>query len=249
MKKNIAIKIEDLTVSYTDKPALWDVDLEIMKGSLCAIIGPNGAGKSTLVKSIIGLLKPLAGTIKINEQKFLPKSNTLGYVPQRQSINWDFPINVLDVVLMGLYRKIGWCRWIGKQNKKLAMEALEMVGMHESYKTQISELSGGQQQRVFVARALVQDPDIFLMDEPFQGVDTTTENTIVEILKSLKKKGKTTLVVHHDLHSITKNFDDVVMLNVRLIAAGKVKNVFTERNLKLAYGGKISYLTPVILKQ
>ena len=150
---------------------------------------------------------------------------------------------------MGLYRKIGWCRWIGKQNKKLAMEALEMVGMHESYKTQISELSGGQQQRVFVARALVQDPDIFLMDEPFQGVDTTTENTIVEILKSLKKKGKTTLVVHHDLHSITKNFDDVVMLNVRLIAAGKVKNVFTERNLKLAYGGKISYLTPVILKQ
>ena len=220
-----------------------------MKGSLCAIIGPNGAGKSTLVKSIIGLLKPLAGTIKINEQNFSAKSNTLGYVPQRQSINWDFPINVLDVVLMGLYRKIGWCRWIGKQNKKLAMEALEMVGMHESYKTQISELSGGQQQRVFVARALVQDPDIFLMDEPFQGVDTTTENTIVEILKSLKKKGKTTLVVHHDLHSITKNFDDVVMLNVRLIAAGKVKNVFTERNLKLAYGGKISYLTPVILKQ
>ena len=248
MQKKIAIKIEDLTVSYADKPALWDIDLDIMQGSLCAIIGPNGAGKSTLIKSIIGLLKPLAGTVQI-QQNFKTAANILGYVPQRQSINWDFPINVLDVVLMGLYRKIGWCRWINKESKKLAMEALEMVEMHESYKTQISELSGGQQQRVFVARALVQDPDIFLMDEPFQGVDTTTENTIVEILKSLKKKGKTTLVVHHDLHSITKNFDDVVMLNVRLIAAGKVKNVFTERNLKLAYGGKISYLTPVILKQ
>ena len=183
MQKKIAIKIEDLTVSYADKPALWDIDLDIMQGSLCAIIGPNGAGKSTLIKSIIGLLKPLAGTVQI-QQNFKTAANILGYVPQRQSINWDFPINVLDVVLMGLYRKIGWCRWINKESKKLAMEALEMVEMHESYKTQISELSGGQQQRVFVARALVQDPDIFLMDEPFQGVDTTTENTIVEILKS-----------------------------------------------------------------
>ncbi len=248
MKNNIAIEIEDLTVSYADKPALWDVDLEVIQGSLCAIIGPNGAGKSTLIKAIIGLLKPLAGKIQIHKQNFKTPQNTIGYVPQRQSINWDFPINVLDVVLMGLYRKIGWCRWIDKQNKKLAMESLETVGMHESYKTQISDLSGGQQQRVFLARALVQDPNIFLMDEPFQGVDTTTENTIIKILRSLKKKGKTTLVVHHDLHSITKNFDDVIMLNVRLIAAGKVKKVFTEKNLKLAYGGKISYLTPVILK-
>ncbi len=249
MQKKIAIKIEDLTVSYTDKPALWDVDLAIMQGSLCAIIGPNGAGKSTLIKSILGLIKPLAGTVQMHKQNLEGETTNIGYVPQRQTINWDFPINVLDVVVMGLYRKIGWCRWIGKQNKKLAMEALEMVDMHENYKTQISELSGGQQQRVFVARALVQDPNIFLMDEPFQGVDTTTENTIIKILKDLKKRGKTTLVVHHDLHSITSNFDDVVMLNVRLIAAGKVKKVFTERNLKLAYGGKISYLTPVILKQ
>ena len=245
--KNNAIKIEDLTVYYSDKPALWDLDLNVEKGSLCAIVGPNGAGKSTLAKTIIGLLKPLAGTVTIFNENITKQKASIGYVPQRHSVNWDFPITVLDVVLMGIYKKIGWCRWVSKKDKKLALQALESVKMHEKYKTQISDLSGGQQQRVFIARALAQDPDIFLMDEPFQGVDTTTESTIFEILKSLKDKGKTTLVVHHDLHTISKNFDDVVMLNVRLIAAGKVSQVFTEQNLRLAYGGKISYLTPIIL--
>lgn len=243
-----AIKINDLTVSYSDKPALWDIDLDIKKGSLCAVIGPNGAGKSTLIKAIVGLLKPLAGKIKIFDEDYRLQNN-LGYVPQKQSVNWDFPITVLDVVLMGLYRKIGWCRWINKENKKLAMQALEMVEMHESYKIQISDLSGGQQQRVFLARSLVQNPSIFLMDEPFQGVDTTTEKNIFEILQTLKSEGKTTLVVHHDLHTINKNFDYVVMLNVRLITAGKVPEVFNKKNLKLAYGGKISYLTPVLLNK
>ena len=239
-----AIQIEDLTVAYGDKPALWDVDLSIDRGSLSAVVGPNGAGKSTLIKAIAGLLKPLAGSIKIYHQT--SKRVNLGYVPQKQAINWDFPIDVLDVVLMGLYRKIGWCRWVGKADKKLALQALEMVDMHEMYKSQIADLSGGQQQRVFLARALVQQPEIFLMDEPFQGVDTTTENTIFQILQDLKKDNKTIIVVHHDLHSIVKNFDSLVMLNVRLIASGKVSQVFNEQNLKLAYGGKISYLTPVL---
>ena len=159
------IQVEDLTVSYGEKPALWDVDVDIEKSTLTAIIGPNGAGKSTLIKAIAGLLKPLAGVITIKDTT--PAG--LGYVPQRQNINWNFPIEVLDVVLMGLYRKIGWCRWISKKDRQLALQALEMVEMHESYKTQISDLSGGQQQRVFLARALVQQPQIFLMDEPFQG--------------------------------------------------------------------------------
>lgn len=238
------IQIEDLTVSYGDKPVLWDIDVDIEKGALTAVVGPNGAGKSTLLKVIAGLLKPLAGSLKITSGKL----TNLGYVPQRQNINWDFPINVLDVVLMGLYRKIGWCRWVGKKEKSLALHALEKVSMHEMHKTQISDLSGGQQQRVFLARALVQEPQIFLMDEPFQGVDTTTENTIFQILKQLKEEGKTIIVVHHDLHSITKNFDNLVMINVRLIASGKVSKVFNEKNLKLAYGGKISYLTPVLTK-
>jgi manganese/zinc/iron transport system ATP- binding protein len=239
------IQVEDLTISYGDKPALWDLDVDIEKGALTAVVGPNGAGKSTLLKAIAGLLKPLAGSIRIAKADL----NNLGYVPQRQNINWDFPIDVLDVVLMGLYRKIGWCRWVGKEDKKLALQALEKVDMHELQKTQISNLSGGQQQRVFLARALVQNPQIFLMDEPFQGVDTTTENTIFQILNQLKKEGKTIVVVHHDLHSITKNFDNLVMINVRLIASGKVSEVFHQKNLKLAYGGKISYLTPVSHKK
>ena len=238
------IEIEDLTVSYGEKPVLWDLDLSIEKGTLTAIVGPNGAGKSSLIKSVAGLLKPLAGTVKI----FSEEKQSFGYIPQRQNINWNFPISVIDVVLMGLYRKIGWCRWVGKREKKSALGALEKVGMHELQKSQISDLSGGQQQRVFLARTLVQDPEIFLMDEPFQGVDTTTEATIFKILKNLKKKGKTIIVVHHDLHSINKYFDNLVLLNVRMIAAGKVSKVFNEKNLKLAYGGKISYLTPLVKK-
>ena len=240
-----AIEITDLTVAYHKKPVIWDVDLTVPNGVMMAILGPNGAGKSTLIRSILGLLKPLAGEVKIFGRPVSRRHASIAYVPQRSSVDWDFPADVRDVVTMGTYGNLGWFRRPGKKERELAMKKLELVNMHDYCRRQINELSGGQQQRVFIARSLAQEADVYLMDEPFQGVDAGTEEIIVEILKNLRSEGKTVVVVHHDLQTVQRYFDWVAMLNVRMIAAGDVKTTFTESNLKFAYGGKLSYLTQV----
>jgi manganese/zinc/iron transport system ATP- binding protein len=239
---DFVISVEDLTVAYEQKPVLWDVDMFVPQGTLMAIVGPNGAGKSTLIKTILSLIKPIAGTVLIKGKPYEQQRQIVGYVPQRGSVDWDFPTNVLDVVMMGRYRALGWIKRPGQAEKEMALEALEKVGMSAYADRQISQLSGGQQQRVFLARALVQDAEIYFMDEPFQGVDATTERAIVNILKELRAGGKTVVVVHHDLQTVPEYFDWVLLLNVRSIASGPVDEVFTEENLRRTYGGRIAFL-------
>ncbi len=238
-----ALEVTDLTVAYYEKPVLWDIDLDVPGGILMAIVGPNGAGKTTLIKSILGLLKPAAGQVLIHGQPYNEQRRLVGYVPQRGSVDWDFPTSVLDVVMMGRYGHLGWFRRPGRKERELALDALEKVGMGAFSKRQISQLSGGQQQRVFLARALVQDAQIYFMDEPFQGVDATTERAIVSLLQELRARGKTVIAVHHDLQTVPEYFDWVTLLNVRRIASGPVKDVFTEENLRLTYGGKVGFLS------
>ena len=236
-----AIEVSDLTVAYRDKPVLWDIDLDVPPGILMAIVGPNGAGKTTMIKAILGLVQPAAGRILIYDKPVQKQRRLIGYVPQRGSVDWDFPTSVLDVVIMGRYGSIGWIRRPGRKEKRLAEQALEKVGLSDFADRQISQLSGGQQQRVFLARALAQNARIYFMDEPFQGVDATTERAIVSILKELRNEGKTVVVVHHDLQTVPDYFDWVTMLNVRRIAGGPVSDVFTEQNLKLTYGGRVAF--------
>ncbi|MYA69749.1 metal ABC transporter ATP-binding protein [Candidatus Poribacteria bacterium] len=237
-----AIEVTDLTVAYQDKPVLWDIDLDVPPGVLLSIVGPNGAGKTTLIKAILGLVRPAAGNVLIYDKPYDAQRRIVGYVPQRGSVDWDFPTNVLDVVMMGRYGALGWVRRPGKKEHELAMQALEKVGM-EAYTTrQISQLSGGQQQRVFLARALVQDATVYLMDEPFQGVDATTERAIVTLLQEFRANGKTVVVVHHDLQTVTDYFDWVMLLNIRRIASGPVDETFTPDNLRETYGGRIAFM-------
>lgn len=238
-----AIDVRDLTVAYREKPVLWDIDLTVPQGLLMAIVGPNGAGKTTLIKAILGLLKTAAGQVLVYGEPYEKQQHRVGYVPQRGSVDWDFPASVLDVVQMGLYGKLGWFKRPGKKEKAIAREALAQVGMEKFESRQISQLSGGQQQRVFLARALVQDADLYFMDEPFQGVDATTERAIIQILRTLREQGKTVMVVHHDLQTVTEYFDYVMLLNVRSIASGPVADVFTEENLRKTYGGRVGFLT------
>jgi manganese/zinc/iron transport system ATP- binding protein len=237
-----AIDVMDLTVAYRDNPVLWDIDLEVPNGILMAIVGPNGAGKTTLIKAIMDLIAAAAGQVLIAGRPYREQRRLVGYVPQRGSVDWDFPTSVLDVVTMGLYGTIGWVRRPDRRAYELALEALGKVGMREFADRQISQLSGGQQQRVFLARALVQDAQIYLMDEPFQGVDATTERAIVTLLQELRAAGKTVVVVHHDLQTVPEYFDWVTLLNVRRIASGPVAEVFTEENLRQTYGGRIAFL-------
>ncbi len=237
-----AIQVTDLTVAYQDKPVLWDIDLDVPPGVLLSIVGPNGAGKTTLIKAILGLVRPAAGNVLIYDKPYEAQRGIVGYVPQRGSVDWDFPTNVLDVVMMGRYGALGWIRRPRKKERELAMQALEKVGM-EAYTTrQISQLSGGQQQRVFLARALVQDATVYLMDEPFQGVDATTERAIVTLLQELRADGKTVVVVHHDLQTVTDYFDWVMLLNIRRIASGPVDEIFTSDNLRETYGGRVAFM-------
>lgn len=240
-----AIEVTDLTVAYRDKPVLWDVDMDVPGGTLMAIVGPNGAGKTTLIKAILGLMKPAAGQVLIYGQPYAQQRRLVGYVPQRGSVDWDFPTSVLDVVMMGRYGALGWLKRPGQRERSLAMEALGRVGMQDFARRQISQLSGGQQQRVFLARALVQDAQVYFMDEPFQGVDATTERAIIALLHELRAAGKTVVVVHHDLQTVPEYFDWVTVLNVRLIASGPVDLVFTEENLRAAYGGRVAFLNQV----
>ncbi len=233
-----AIEVDDLTVAYRDHPVLWDIDLRIPPGVLLAVVGPNGAGKTTLIKAILGLVPPVAGQVRILGRPYAEQRKRVGYVPQRGSVDWDFPTNVLDVVLMGTYGRLGWFRRPGRVEREQARQALDLVGMLKYADRQISQLSGGQQQRVFLARALVQEAEVYLMDEPFQGVDAATERAIVQILQNLRDKGRTVVVVHHDLQTVRDYFDWLTLLNVRLIAHGPVAEVFTEANLRQAYGSR-----------
>lgn len=237
-----AIEVTDLTVAYQEKPVLWDVDLDVPPGVLLSIVGPNGAGKTTLIKAILGLVRPAAGNVLIYDKPYEAQRRIVGYVPQRGTVDWDFPTNVLDVVMMGRYGALGWIRRPRRQEREQAMNALEKVGMEGYAARQISQLSGGQQQRVFLARALVQDSTVYLMDEPFQGVDATTERAIVDLLQELRANGKTVVVVHHDLQTVTDYFDWVMLLNIRRIASGPVEETFTPENLRETYGGRIAFV-------
>ncbi|NMM50031.1 metal ABC transporter ATP-binding protein [Marinigracilibium pacificum] len=245
MKDQTAIEIHDLVVAYNRKPVLWNIDAHLPSGKIIGIIGPNGAGKSTLIKAMMGLLKPASGNILFFDSPLDKVRERVAYVPQRESVDWQFPVTVMDVVLMGRYKKIGLFKSPGAKDKERAKIALEKVGMYQFKDRQISQLSGGQQQRVFIARALIQDADIYLMDEPFAGVDASTEKAILNLLKEMSSQGKTVVVVHHDLQTVMDFFDWVMMLNQRLVACGETNEVFVEQNLNETYGGKLTLLNEV----
>jgi len=237
------VSIHALTVAYHRKPVLWDVDYDAPSNKLIAIVGPNGAGKSTLIKSCLGLVPRASGVVEFWGGPYAKSRSRIGYVPQRESVDWDFPVSALDVVCMGRYRKIGWCRPVSRSHKDFARECLDRVGMADYAKRQISQLSGGQQQRVFLARALAQEADLYFMDEPFAGVDAATEKAIIEVLRTLRGEGKTVITVHHDLQTVPEYFDEVVLLNMRIVAAGPVAEVFTPDNLHKTYGGRLTLLS------
>jgi manganese/zinc/iron transport system ATP- binding protein len=239
------LSIHDLTVAYHRKPVVWDVDYNAPAGQLVAIIGPNGAGKSTLLKATLELVPHVSGEVRFFGRPYREVRDRVAYVPQRTSVDWDFPVSALDVVAMGLYRRIGWFRPVTRKHRRRAMEALEHVGLAPYAGRQISQLSGGQQQRVFLARALVQEADLYVMDEPFAGVDAATEKAIVALLRELRASGRTALVVHHDLETVAEYFDHVLLLNMRLVASGAVEQVFTRENLRRTYGGKLALLDQV----
>ncbi len=243
---SVPVWIGDLTVAYHRKPVLWDVNLSLPEGRLIAVVGPNGAGKSTLIKAALNLIPRATGMVRIYGRPYETQRHLVGYVPQRESVDWDFPVDATDVVAMGLYGRIGWLRPVTRRHRNRAVAALEKVGMADYANRQISQLSGGQQQRVFLARALAQDARIYFMDEPFAGVDIATEKAIVALLKDLKAAGKTCVVVHHDLQTVPSYFDHVVLLNMRVVAAGPTETVFTEENLKKTYGGKLTLLSQAL---
>jgi manganese/zinc/iron transport system ATP- binding protein len=240
-----ALEIHDLTVAFDRKPVLWNIDLKLPQGKLVGIIGPNGAGKSTLIKAVMGLLTLSSGFAKLFDQEINDVRARVSYVPQRESVDWDFPASVLDVVIMGRYGKLGLFKRPRKADRDAAMDCLRKVGMEQFAHRQISQLSGGQQQRTFLARALAQQADIYFMDEPFAGVDAATEQTIIELLRDMTQANKTVIVVHHDLQSVTQYFDWVILLNTRLIAYGPTDKTFNQHNLQETYGGKLTLLSDV----
>jgi len=242
---DVPLSIDDLTVAYHRKPVLWDVAFEVPSGSLVGVVGPNGAGKSTLLKAILNLIPRASGRISVFGEDYPRNRHRVGYVPQRESVDWDFPVDALDVVTMGLYRQIGWCLPVRRHHRERALAALERVGIADLARRQISQLSGGQQQRTFLARALVQEADLYLMDEPFAAVDAATERAIVDILREMKSRGKTSIVIHHDLQTVPEYFDYVVLLNLRVVAHGPVDSVFTRENLQKTYGGRLTLLDEV----
>lgn len=238
----VPLKIDNLSVAYQKKPVLRNVSFEVPEGKLIGIIGPNGAGKSTLIKAALGLIPRLSGEVSIYGRPYAEQRSMIGYVPQRESVDWDFPTNALDVVMMGRYGHLGWFKRPGSAEKKIAMDCLAKVGMTDYSDRQISQLSGGQQQRIFLARALAQDAKLYFMDEPFVGVDAATEKAIITLLNELKMQGKTVLVVHHDLATVQEYFDWVLLLNVNLIDFGPADQVFTADKLQQTYGGRLTML-------
>lgn len=245
MNEITAIEVHDLTVSYRHKPALWSVDFSLPKGVIAGVVGPNGAGKSTLLKAIMGLLPVGSGFVKIFDKELNDVRSLISYVPQRGSVDWDFPASVMDVVLMGRYNPKKLFNRITSEDKQIAREALEMVQMLPYANRQISRMSGGQQQRVFIARALAQQAELYLMDEPFAGVDAATEEAILKILQHMKQQGKTMVVVHHDLQTVSNYFDWVALVNTSLVAAGNVRDVLVQENINKAYSGKLNILSRV----
>ncbi len=242
---NVPLSVRDMTVAYHRKPVLWNVTVHVPSASMVGLVGPNGAGKSTLLKAVVGMVPRISGEVSIFGKEYQQNRAAVAYVPQRESVDWDFPATALDVVLMGTYGRLGWFGRVGKAQRHAAHEALRQMEIEHLAGRQISQLSGGQQQRTFLARALVQKADLYLMDEPFAAVDAATESAIVNIMKSLRSEGKTIVVVHHDLHTAREYFDHIVLLNTRLIAAGKTADVFTDENLQKTYGGKLTLLEEV----
>lgn len=245
MSATPALEVHDLTVAYRKQPVLWGVDLAVETGRLVGILGPNGAGKSTLLKAALGLLPRQSGWVKVFGRPIGEQKNRVGYVPQRESIDWDFPVNVTDVVMMGRYGRLGWGRRPGAADRALVSTCLEKVGLGPYADRQIANLSGGQQQRVFLARALAQEADLYFLDEPFAGVDAATEAAIVTVLRELRDQGKTLLVVHHDLPTARTYFDTLLLLNLRVVAYGPTAEVFTGSKLQQAYGGRLTILSEV----
>ncbi len=237
---SVPLALRGLTVTYGQKPAVFSVDATFDEGAMTAIVGPNGAGKSTLLKAALGIVRPLSGQIAFFGQSLEDARDRIAYVPQRASVDWDFPTRALDVVLMGLYRELGLLGRVGRGQTARAMECLARVGMADFAERQIGQLSGGQQQRVFLARALAQNADLYLLDEPFAGVDAATEKAIIGVLKGLKAQGKTVVVVHHDLSTVRDYFDRVLIINTRRVAEGPVAEAFTAEALQSAYGGRLA---------
>lgn len=237
--------IHAMTVAYNSRPVLWDIEYDAPKGVLIAIVGPNGAGKSTLIKAALGLIPKVSGIVEFWGSPYSKVRNRVAYVPQRESVDWEFPISALDVVCMGLYQEIGWFGRVKAKHKSKAKEYLDRVGLADFANRQISQLSGGQQQRVFLARALCQEADLYFMDEPLAGVDVASEKSIFEALSELKNGGKTVCVVHHDLTSVAEHFDHVILLNARIVAHGPIKETLTEENLRRTYGGRLTLLEEV----
>ncbi len=247
MDENVpALKVEGLSVNFDTTSVLWDIHFEIPQGKLVGIIGPNGAGKSTLLKTFLGMAIPISGKLECFGKPLKKMKKKVAYVPQRSSVDWEFPITAFEVVLMGRYGKLGYFTWPKKADREAAWQALEMVGMTAFADRQINQLSGGQQQRLFLARALLQDADLYLMDEPFAGVDMATEKTIIALMDKLKVQGKTLLVVHHDLTTVDAYFDWVLMLNTCLIACGPVADVFHADSIMRTYGRSNALLEEVV---
>ncbi|MCA9053674.1 MAG: ABC transporter ATP-binding protein [Planctomycetaceae bacterium] len=235
----------NIRVKAGGKLIVEDASIALAPGKVVAIVGPNGAGKSTLLKACLGLVPIVSGEVSFFGTAYAAARSRIAYVPQRTTVDWDFPVSALDVVTMGLYRRIGWFRPVTRKYREIARGALDRVGLAEFAQRQISQLSGGQQQRVFLARALVQEADLYLMDEPFAGVDAATEAAILELLRDLRSSGRTAMVVHHDLETVREYFDEVLLLNMRLVASGPVRDIFTRENLRRTYGGKLSLLEQV----
>ena len=234
------LAVRNLTVSYNEKPVVLSMDFEVPAGTMVAVIGPNGAGKSTLIKAALGALPRLAGTVTAFGQSLEQSRHRIAYVPQRASVDWDFPARVFDVVLMGMSRELGLLRPVLAAHRTRVLDCLDRVGMEDFAMRQIGQLSGGQQQRVFLARALAQNADLYLLDEPLAGVDAATESAVIDVLKTLKSEGRTVVCVHHDLSTVPDYFDHVLLMNIRKIAAGPVATTFTAENLQAAYGGRLA---------
>ena len=239
------LTLRDISVARGVRDILRHVDLEVRAGELSCVVGPNGAGKSTLIKAALGLIPMLTGRIEAFGRPFAGHDSRIGYVPQRESVDWDFPVTVFDVAMMGTYSRVGWLRRPSSKEVDIARSALEKVGMLDFKDRQISQLAGGQQQRVFLARALAQQADLYFMDEPFAGVDASTEQAIIQLLRTLREQGKTVVAVHHDLQTVADYFDDVALINLRLMAAGPVETTMTPENLRKTYGGRLGALEAV----
>ena len=239
------LEFHDVTVAYGRRPVLWNVDLTVPGACLFGIIGPNGAGKSTLLKAALGLVPLAGGEVRILGAPLEQVRSRVGYVPQRESVDWDFPVTVTDVVLMGTYARLGWLRRPGPRERSLAAECLDRVDLADVADRQIGRLSGGQQQRVFLARALAQQADVYFLDEPMAGVDARSQERIFRVLSDLRAEGRLVVIVHHDLRSVAEWFDAVALIDMRLVATGPVAAVLTPENLRRTYAGRLDVLDEI----